>query len=83
MKRQVLVNGAILVAALGSLLAVWLTRAAPTTSELEARKSKLLPTWNKDTISGIVVNQQGHELSLKRMPAGDFRIGTRRATRRR
>jgi hypothetical protein len=74
MKRQVLVNGAILVAALGSLGAVWLTRKLPTTAELEARRHKLLPSWDKDAVTALRLTQAEKTLVLERTPQGEFRI---------
>lgn len=78
MRRQLLVNGCLLVLALGTLGVVWATRDAPTTSELAARKDKLLPIWNKQAVTRLELRRPGARLELLRSPSsgveGDFRI---------
>jgi hypothetical protein len=78
MRRQLLVNGAIMALALGTLGVVWITRQAPTTTELEARKDKLFPTFRKDDVTRLRLSSPGQELELQRDSAagasGDFRI---------
>ena len=65
MRQQLLVNGALLALALGTLGVVWATREAPTTGELAARKDKLLPNYRKDAVSRVVLSQDGRELVLE------------------
>jgi hypothetical protein len=78
MRRQLLVNGSLLVLALGSLGVVWATRDRPTTSELAARKNKLFPEWNKEQVTRLTLTRSGVKLELHRTPDtgvdGDFRI---------
>ena len=65
MRRQLLVNGALVVLALGTLGLVWATREAPTTATLRSRKDKLFPNFRKDAISRLVLTQAGRELVLE------------------
>jgi Domain of unknown function (DUF4340) len=74
MRRQLFVNGALLALALGTLGVVWATRETATTSELESRKNKLLPSFRKDAVSRLVLSQDGRELQLEADEAGEFRI---------
>lgn len=78
MRRQLLVNACLVALALGTLGVVWATREAPTSSELAARKDKLLPSWQKDKVTRIVLERPGVTLELVRDNAsgveGDFRI---------
>jgi hypothetical protein len=74
MRQQLLVNGALLALALGTLGVVWATREAPTTSELASRKDKLLPSFRKDAVSRLVVSHDGRELVLEATTPGEFRI---------
>jgi hypothetical protein len=77
-RRQLLVNGVIAALALGSLAVVWATRDAPTTSQLNARKSKLLPTWDRAAVTHLQLRRGGVLLELVRDAStgveGDFRI---------
>src|SRR4026209_1429666 len=76
MRRQLIVNATLLALALGSLVAVWATRHAPTTSSVDARKEKLLTTGNDAAIPRVVLRRAGRELELVRddgVPGG-FRI---------
>jgi hypothetical protein len=74
MRQQLLVNGALLALALGTLGVVWATREAPTTGELASRKDKLLPSFRKDAVSRVVLSQDGRELVLEATTPGEFRI---------
>lgn len=74
MRRQLLVNGALLALALGTLGVVWATRETATTAELESRKNKLLPSFRKDAVTRLVLSQDGKELQLDADQAGEFRI---------
>ena len=74
MTRQLLVNGALLALALGTLGVVWATREAPTTAELTARKNKLLLDFKKQQVSRLVLSQDGRELQLEATAPGEFRI---------
>ena len=74
MRRQLLVNGALLALALGTLGVVWATREAPTTGELASRKDKLLLSFHKDALSRVVLSQGGRELQLDSNAPGEFRI---------
>ena len=74
MRQQLLVNGALLALALGTLVVVWATREAPTTSELASRKDKLLPSFRKDAVSRLVLSHDGRELVLEATTPGEFRI---------
>ena len=76
MRRQLLVNSALLALALGSLGVVWLTRETATTAELSARKNKLLPSFDKDKVSRLRLAQGERKLTLVRSKddGGDFRI---------
>jgi hypothetical protein len=74
MRRQVLVNGGLLLLALGTLGVVWATRELPSTADLAARKDKLLPTFSKEAVSCIVLSQHGRELRLDASQSGDFLI---------
>jgi hypothetical protein len=79
MQRQLLINGAIVVLALSTLGVVFATQHAPTTSELESRKNKLLPSWQKESVTRIVMRRKAQVLELTRASAdagveGDFRI---------
>ena len=76
MRRQLIVNAALVALALGTLAAVWATRDAPTTSSLAARKDKLLPTWDRDAVTRLVLRREGRELELIKDSgvAGGFRI---------
>jgi Domain of unknown function (DUF4340) len=78
MRRQVLVNGLLLALALGTFAAVWATRLAPTTAELDARKDKLLPNYRRDDITRVRISDGQRQLELERSSEsgepGDFRI---------
>lgn len=75
MRRAGLVNGALLVLALGTLGVVWATRDVTTTAGLEARKSKLFKTWNDDAITRIRLQRGEQALELVREPqSGEFRL---------
>ena len=75
MRRQVLVNAALVALALGTLGVLWATRDVQTTMQGETRKSKLLVVWNKDDVSRIRLRRAGAELELVRVDAaGEFRI---------
>ena len=74
MRQQLLVNGALVALALGTLGVVWATREAPTTFELASRKDKLLPSFRKDAVSRLVLSQDGRELVLEATTPGEFRI---------
>jgi hypothetical protein len=74
MRQQLLVNGALLALALGTLGVVWATREAPTTGELSSRKNKLLPSFRKDAVTRLVLSQDGRELVLEASTPGEFRI---------
>ncbi|HXK19258.1 MAG TPA: DUF4340 domain-containing protein, partial [Polyangiaceae bacterium] len=78
MRRQLLVNGAIVAFALGTLGVVWLTRQTPTTTELDARKDKLFPSYRKDDVTRVSISDGQQLLELARAAdgdqAGDFRI---------
>jgi Domain of unknown function (DUF4340) len=65
MRQQLLVNGALVVLALGTLGVVWVTREAPTTADLASRKDKLFVSFRKDAVSRIVLSQAGRELVLE------------------
>ena len=77
MRRQTFVNAALLALALGTLGVVWLTREAPTTAELSARKNKLLPSFDKDAVKRLRLSQGERKLTLLRSKdadGGDFSI---------
>jgi len=78
MRRQVLVNGALLALALGTLGVVWATRQAPSTAELEARKDKLFPSYRRDDVTRLRLSDDKQQLELVRSgesgEPGDFRI---------
>lgn len=74
MRRQLFVNGALLALALGTLGVVWATREEQTTTELQSRKDKLLPSFRKDAVSRLVLSQAGRELQLETTAPGEFRI---------
>ncbi len=77
MRRQLLVNGALLALALGTLGVVWATREAPTTAERASRKDKLFQSFRREAISRLVLSASGQELVLepsRGADAGDFRI---------
>ena len=74
MRPQLLVNGALLALALGTLGVVWMTREAPTTFELASRQDKLLSSFRKDAVSRLVLSYEGRELVLEATKPGEFRI---------
>jgi hypothetical protein len=78
MRRGLIVNGMLVVLALGTLGVVWATRDAPSSGELAARKNKLLGVWDKAQVSRIVLSRDGQQLELLRDASagveGDFRI---------
>lgn len=75
MRRQLLVNGALVALALGTAALVWTTRDKPTTVELDARKNKLFASFDKDGVSRLSLGRAGQVLELERNPhSGDFRI---------
>jgi hypothetical protein len=78
MRRALIVNGVIVALALGTLGVVWATRDAPGTSELLARKHKLLSVWDKARVSRIRLSRGGQQVELLRDASagveGDFRI---------
>lgn len=71
-----MVNAALVLSALATLAVVWATRDLPTTSALEARKDKLLPNWDEQTITRIRLRRGDRVLELVRDPGpgADFRI---------
>lgn len=73
-RQQLFMNGALVALALGTLGVVWATRDAPTTAELTARKSKLLPDFKKEQVSRVVLSQDGRQLELEAATPGEFRI---------
>ena len=73
MRRQSLVNGTLLALALVTLGAVWATRQTPTSTELAAQKSKLLPGFRREGVTRVRLVRDGSQLTLER--AGEeFRI---------
>lgn len=75
MRRQLLVNGALVALALGTAALVWTTRDKPTTSELGERQNKLLASFRKEDVSRISLRRAGEVLELERdQKSGDFRI---------
>ncbi len=80
MRRQLLVNGALFVLALGTLGVVWATRDVPTTAELSARKEKLFPSYQRADISRLWLERDDVKVELVRDASagvqGDFRIVT-------
>jgi hypothetical protein len=78
MRRQLVVNGALLALALGTAGVVWVTREAPTTAQLASRKGKLLPTFDKEAVTRIVLSQERPRPGARAEPrpgqAGEFRI---------
>jgi Domain of unknown function (DUF4340) len=78
LRRQVLINGALLALALVSLAVVWATRHAPTTAESAARRDKLVEVWSKEAVSSLRLRRDGVTVELVRDAAmgveGDFRI---------
>lgn len=76
MRRQVVVNAALVALALGTLGVVWATREAPTTAELASRKGKLLPTFDKDHVTRLRIAKGADEVVLEAdaKAPGEFRI---------
>lgn len=74
MRRAVLVNGALLALALGTLAVVWSTRDSDTSSDLEARQGKLLASWHEHDIAVIRLQRGQQKLELARTKDGEFRI---------
>lgn len=73
MRRQLLVNGSLLVLALVTLGAVWATRETSTSAELSERKNKLLPGLRQEDVSRVRLSRAGSELELRR-EGDEFRI---------
>ncbi|HEY4158890.1 MAG TPA: DUF4340 domain-containing protein [Polyangiaceae bacterium] len=69
--RSQLINLVVLLASLGSVLAVWLTRSAPTTGELAARSPRLLVAWRPEQVSRLELGGSGQQIVLERQPALD------------
>jgi len=73
MRRQVFVNGGLLVLALGTLGLVWATREAPTSSELAQRKNKLLSSFQAEDVTQLRLARGNARLEITRDGA-EFRI---------
>ncbi len=75
-RRQLLVNGALLALALGTLGVVWATRETPTTAELASRRGKLLPSFDKSSITRLGVSTGAKTVVLEPAPGApnEFRI---------
>lgn len=73
MRRQTVVNGALLALALGTLGVVWVTREAPTTAELAERKDKLWPSFRREDVQRVVLQRGATRLELVR-DGGELRI---------
>lgn len=73
MRRQLLVNGALLALALGTLGVVWATRETPTTTQLAERKDKLWPAFRREDVRRVLLRRDGKELELLR-EGGELRI---------
>lgn len=73
MQRQLIVNGAILALALGTLGLVWATLDAPGTDQIEARSAKLLASFTREAVSRVVLTRGQDRLELVRA-GDDFRI---------
>jgi hypothetical protein len=75
MAGKQLVNGALIALAVASSLALWHFRDKPGTTELEARKNKLLPSFRRQDVRKLTLRQGGRLLELTRSSATeDFRI---------
>jgi Domain of unknown function (DUF4340) len=72
-RRQVLVNGALLALALGTLGVVWATREAPTSAELAERQDKLWPSFRREDVQRVVLTKGASRLELER-GADELRI---------
>jgi len=66
-----LVNLALVVLALGLVVAVVVTRGRVTTSEKDARATSLLGAYREDDITRVTVEKAGQRLVLARVPSGD------------
>ncbi|HYP89529.1 MAG TPA: DUF4340 domain-containing protein, partial [Polyangiaceae bacterium] len=73
MRRPLLVNGALVALALGTLGIVWATRDVATTSELQARKNQLFPELDLAKVSAVSFSRDREVLELRR-EGGEFRI---------
>jgi len=73
MRRSLLVNGALVALALGTLGVVWATRDVATSGELAARKNQLFREFTPAEVSALTLTKGGHTLELRR-DGSDFRI---------
>lgn len=75
MQRSLMVNGVLVALALVTLGVVWATRDAPTTSELAARRNKLLTSYDEQAVTRVRLRRGGDSLELARdARGGDFRL---------
>lgn len=73
MQKALLLNGALIALALGSLGVVWATRDAPTTGDVLARKNQLFPELSLAKISAVELSNGERTLELRR-EGSEFRI---------
>jgi hypothetical protein len=73
LRRQTVVNGALLALALGTLGVVWATRDAPTSAELTERKDKLWPSFRREKVRRLVLTKGSSRMELER-GADELRI---------
>jgi hypothetical protein len=77
MKTRDLINAVLLALGVGTFAVVWATQDRATTSELEARRDKLLPVFERSSVTKIRMRRPGATLELERPPGAketDFRL---------
>jgi hypothetical protein len=71
LRAKELTNVVLLLVALGTGVAVYLSRSAPSTDEQEARTNNLIKTWREDEVSRIEIFEANQTLTLERAKASD------------